>query len=176
MKKLFEEIPHCEGDRVTLKKVSMADADALKRMVQNENVYCYLPATLYERSNDDVHYIIDNLYTEAFRDSIIMGIYVLGDFCGLAEFYAYNDALHKVSVGYRLLEEYWYKGIATEALGLMIDYLENETDIEIITASTMVDNQASANVLMKNGFVLVNSFVNEDWGYPEPTLTDKWLR
>ena len=50
-----------------------------------------------------------------------------------------------------------------------------ETDVEIITASTMVENRASARVLIKNGFTLVNSTVPEDWGYDHPTLADKWI-
>ena len=54
-------------------------------------------------------------------------------------------------------------------------YLQENTDIEIITASTMVENRASANVLIKNGFELVSSGAGEDWGFPEPTLTDKWI-
>ena len=59
---------------------------------------------------------------------------------------------------------------------MMIDYLYGETDIEIITASTMVENQASANVLRKNGFQLVVHAVGEDWGYDAPTIADKWIR
>jgi len=59
---------------------------------------------------------------------------------------------------------------------MMIDYLYKETDIEIITASTMIENQASANVLRKNGFQLVVHAVDEDWGYDKPTVTDKWIR
>ena len=97
-------------------------------------------------------------------------------FCGLAEMYGFKDPIHKISVGYRLLERYWGQGIATEALGLMIDYLYEQTDIEIITASTMVENAASANVLLKNGFTLVVHAVGEDWGYDEPTVSDKWIR
>ena len=54
-------------------------------------------------------------------------------------------------------------------------YLDEETDIEIITASTMVENLASANVLRKNGFTLVVHAVGEDWGYENPTITDKWI-
>ena len=38
--------------------------------------------------------------------------------------------------------------------------------IEIITASTMLQNQASAHVLLKNGFSLVNHAIDEDWGGP----------
>ena len=59
---------------------------------------------------------------------------------------------------------------------MLVDYLYQETDIEIITASTMIENQASANVLKKNGFSLVAHAVGEDWGYDEPTLSDKWIR
>ena len=74
------------------------------------------------------------------------------------------------------MERYWGRGIASEALGLMIDYLYGETDIEIITASTMVENRASAKVLLKNDFALVVSGVGEDWGYEQPTPADKWIR
>ena len=58
----------------------------------------------------------------------------------------------------------------------MVRYLYDETDIEIITASTMVENRASARVLEKNGFDLVISGADEDWGYEGPTPTDKWIR
>ncbi len=79
-------------------------------------------------------------------------------------------------MGYRLLERCWGRGIASAALGMMIDYLYNETDIEIITASTMIENLASARVLTKNGFQLVVHAVGEDWGYEQPTVADKWIR
>ena len=31
-------------------------------------------------------------------------------------------------------------------------------------------------VLIKNDFTLVNHAVDEDWGFPEPTPEDKWIR
>ena len=108
--------------------------------------------------------------------TVILGVFLGDEFCGLAEMYGYRDPIHKISVGYRLLERYWGKGIAKEALGMMIEYLYDETDIEIITASTMVENQASANVLKKNGFQMVVHAVDEDWGYDKPTVSDKWIR
>ena len=40
----------------------------------------------------------------------------------------------------------------------------------------MIENSASAAVLKKNGFDLVVHAVPEDWGYDEPTITDKWIR
>ena len=39
----------------------------------------------------------------------------------------------------------------------------------------MIENQASARVLKKNGFALVAHAVGEDWGYAHPTVADKWI-
>ena len=89
--------------------------------------------------------------------------------------YGFRDEIHKISIGYRLAESCWGRGIASETVALMTGYLLKETDIEIITASTMIENKASARVLTKNGFTLVNSGVGEDWGYETPTATDKWI-
>ena len=81
-----------------------------------------------------------------------------------------------MSVGYRLVREQWGKGIVSQALGIMLEDLLTDREIEIITASTMLTNRASAHVLEKNGFILVNHAVPEDWGFPEPTPADKWIR
>ena len=58
----------------------------------------------------------------------------------------------------------------------MVDYLYSQTDIEIITASTMIENKASARVLQKNDFIMTAEAVAEDWGYEKDVLADKWFR
>jgi ribosomal-protein-alanine N-acetyltransferase len=176
MKKLFTEIPNIEGKGIVLRGITQDDAVSLRELTESENVYRFLPTFLFEKQYDSIEYVIDHLYDECFRDSIILGIYSNDEFCGIAEMYGYRDEIHKISVGYRLLERFWGQGIASKALGLMIDYLYNETDIEIITASTMIENKASARVLQKNGFELVVHAVPEDWGFEEPTTADKWIR
>ena len=182
MKKLFDEIPFLENDKIILKRMEDADARELERMTRSDRVYRYLPTFLYEQKYDDKHYAIRQFYEDCFpnKEGIFLGIYWKEDsdtvFCGIAEFYGFRDPVHKISLGYRLLEEYWGRGIASMAVSLMVDYLYNQTEIEIITASTMIENQASASVLRKNDFVLVNSNVGEDWGYPAPTMVDKWIR
>ncbi|MCR4839401.1 MAG: GNAT family N-acetyltransferase [Eubacterium sp.] len=173
---LFDEIPRLEGKRVTLKRITSEDEAGLRELVESEAVYRYLPTFLYEKKYEDTSYVIEHLYDECLKDSLILGVYVNGEFAGLAEFYGYRDPIHKVSVGYRLLERFWGQGIATETLSLMIGYLYGQMSIEIITASTMVENQASAAVLRKNGFNLVSHAAEEDWGYDTPTVTDKWIR
>jgi ribosomal-protein-alanine N-acetyltransferase len=180
MKKLFSEIPYLQSERIVLKGVEDEDAQALIEMTHSQDVYRYLPTFLFEQQFDDIHEMIGQLYKDCFlkEENLILGVYLKEGmtFCGLAEFYGYKDSIHKTCVGYRLIKKYWGRGIASEAVSLMVDYLYNETDIEIITASTMIENKASAHVLMKNDFVLVSEGVPEDWGYEEPTIADKWIR
>lgn len=176
MKKLFSEIPYIRGERIVLKAVTLEDAPNLKELTDDPVAYRLLPTFLFEKKYDDVTYVIEHLYDECIKDSMILGVYLKDELCGLAELYGYRDELHKISVGCRLLRRFWGMGIGTEAVGLLVDYLYNETDIEIIAASSMIENSASARMLMKNGFTLVVHAADEDWGYGKPNATDKWIR
>lgn len=178
-KKLFSEVPSIEAERIVLDRVVDADAEALLDLIENPLVQRYEPTYLYEKQRDDIHETIRLMYGDLFQDkeSLILAIRAkgTGELLGLAEFYGLRDHLHKISIGYRLRECWWGKGYATEAARLMVSYLYDETDIEVITASTMVENEASAHVLEKVDFIRTARGVEEDWGYPEPTIVDKWF-
>ncbi len=177
MKELFPRAPVLRGKTLCLRPLELLDGADLLRLTQEEKVYRYLPTYLFEKQfGEDMEKVIRGLYRECLEDSLILGTFRDGRFCGLAEVYGYRAPIHKASVGYRLLEETWGQGIATEALELLVEELLENRGIEIITASTMLENKASARVLQKNGFTLVNHAVNEDWGYPQPTPADKWIR
>lgn len=141
MKKLFSEIPYIKTKRLILRKIEETDAEGLSELAHSPNVYRFLPTFLFEQKYDDIHDVIRRLYDECFKESIILGVFMGDDFCGLAEIYGFREATHKASIGCRFLERYWGKGIATEAVGALVRYLTQETGIEIITASTMVANK-----------------------------------
>ena len=173
----FQSVPTLESERLILRRLTQADADALESLAHSDAVYRYLPTFLYEQKYPDIRRVMDGLYGECLRESLILGIFLREDesFCGLAEMYGLRNAIHKISIGYRLAEPYWGKGIASETVSLMTGYLFREAGIRIITASTMIENKASARVLMKNGFSLVYHNAAEDWGYEALTATDKWV-
>ena len=180
MKKLFDEIPYLEGDRLVLRRITEQDRDALQEMANSKIVYRYEPTYLLEQQYTDMDKLLHDLYGEFYekKQNLFLGIFLKdtpAELCGLAEFYDYRDHIHMVSIGARLREKYWKSGIGTEVAKLMTEYLFQETDIEIITASTMVENKASAHVLEKNGFVSTNSIHKEDWGYAESTDAYRWF-
>ena len=175
MKRLFSEIPYIETERLVLRKIEETDADSLSELAHSPNVYRYLPTFLFEQKYEDVHEVIRRLYDECFKESIILGVFMEEEFCGLAEIYGYRENTHKASIGCRFLEQWWGKGVATETVDALVRYLTQETGIEIITASTMVENKSISRVVEKNSFLLVVSGVDEDWGYPQPTPANKWV-
>ena len=180
MKKLFDEIPYLEGERIILGKNTEKHRDALQEMAQRKSIYRYEPSYLLEQQYTDMDQLLRDLYGEFFekKQNLFLGIFLRenpAELCGLAEFYDYRDHLHMVSIGVRLREEYWKSGIGTEAAKMMSDYLFTETDIEIITASSMVDNKASARSLEKNGFMTTHTIYKEDWGHDEPTDAYRWF-
>ena len=187
-KKLFDGIPRIEGERLVIDALTEADAPALQELMDNSKAYRFEPSFLFERRFDDARTAIAEVYGPLFanKESLILAIRTkvaldldardpVGEMCGLAEFYGLRDDAHKISVGARFLERYWGYGLATEATRMLVDYLFNETDIELITASTSVGNSASAHVLEKVGFIRTARGVEEDWGFDEPMLVDKWF-
>ncbi len=176
MKELFPEPPVLADGTLCLRPLAAADAEDLGKLTRQDAVYRYLPTFLFEKKYERAEDAIPRMYDEGLEDSLILGVFRGEAFCGLAEVYGYRAPIRKASVGYRLLREEWGKGIATASLRMVVRELLTAHGIEIITASTMLENRASAHVLQKNGFTLVNHAVDEDWGFPEPTPADKWIR
>jgi hypothetical protein len=52
-KLLFTEIPHLEGDRIYLDRITDKDASGLEELRNDEDVYRLLPTFLFEKQFDD---------------------------------------------------------------------------------------------------------------------------
>ena len=90
------------------------------------------------------------------RKTVILGICLKADparVVGTAEMFDYDKGVNMITVGYRLNEAYWSRGIATKAVGMMADYLFTEIGINRIQAFVMPENEKSHPVLLRNGFV-----------------------
>lgn len=61
---------------------------------------------------------------------------------------------HSAEFGYWLAEEFWGKGIMTEAVIAFVDYCFENFPLKRMFASAYANNPASARVLEKAGFVL----------------------
>ena len=178
MTELFDEFPYLENENVIIRKMKLSDVDALSEICSNDNVYKYIPPFLYKKSRKTLETAIKNLGGRDFEKKklIIAGIYLKDEanrLVGLAEMFDYKKKESKITVGYRLNEEFWNKKIATNALKLMVDYLLDKINIETIQAFVMPENVYSAKVLLNNGFEKTDYTVQEkNWGGQEIVTVD----
>jgi ribosomal-protein-alanine N-acetyltransferase len=74
-------------------------------------------------------------------------------FVGLAEIFDYKVRKKQITIGFCLNENYWHRGIATEATRLMVNYLCNDLGLNTLKGYAMPENVFSTKVLLRNGFV-----------------------
>jgi ribosomal-protein-alanine N-acetyltransferase len=72
---------------------------------------------------------------------------------GIIEVLDFNQKVNMVSIGYFLAESQWGRGIATEAVKILLDFLFMDVNVNRIQADIMPLNETSKNVLLKNGFI-----------------------
>ena len=178
--KLFDEMPRIEGEHLILREMAASDAPALSELAHSDEVRRFLPTFLYEQLGDDPVATIEHMREKCFdtKESILLAICDRAApdvMMGIAEIYAYEERKPKASIGVRILEAYWGRGIATEVAALLKRYLIEEAGVRTITAHVMVDNKVSPIPLLKCGFRKLYPGCVEDWGRGEPVLVDKYV-
>jgi [ribosomal protein S5]-alanine N-acetyltransferase len=89
------------------------------------------------------------------RKTVFLGICLKADparVVGIAEMFAYEKDVNRVTVGYRLSEAFRSRGIAAKAVKMMADYLFHTVDINRIRVFVMPENASSCLMLLRNGF------------------------
>ena len=179
------------SEKIIIRSLRQKDLAGLARLTDNPNIYRYEPTYLPERSAAPAAVIGTLEKMDLWQDrQCVLGIFAHErsaddhseqghrdreeTLLGLAEFYDYKPSGRVISVGYRLAEEYWGKGIGSACVGAMVDFLIKNTKVEMVTAHVIPDNKASAAILRKNGFELILT-KEEDWGFEQPTTADVYV-
>ena len=66
-------------------------------------------------------------------------------------------------IGYRMLPEYWGKGLGTEAVRAALEYARTELELNKIIGEVVKQNTASNKLLLKVGMRLVDTY--EKYGF-----------
>lgn len=170
---IYDSFPYLEDEIMIIKKMQESDVDALSEITSNVNVYKYISPFLFNKSKKVLIKSINNLSGRDFdkKKLIIAGIYLKAEpdrLVGLAEMFDYKKRTNQITIGYRLNEAYWNRGIASRVVALLSRYLCNDIGINTLNAFVMPENIASAKVLLKNGFTQQDEQVQEkNWGGTE---------
>ncbi|MCM1498145.1 MAG: GNAT family N-acetyltransferase [Clostridium sp.] len=137
-----------------IRKWKLSDAAALAAAISNkkilDNLRDGLPYPYTEKDGED--YISNMLAAnedETFAFAVTADNKVIGS---IGVFRQENIHRQTAELGYYISEEYWGKGIMTEAVKQICEYVFSNSDIIRIYAEPFAYNVASCRVLEKAGF------------------------
>ena len=164
-----------ETKRLILREMQPSDAEALFEMDSNPNVHQYLwnkPLT----SIDEVNQYIEKVRNQYLENNIGRFVVVLKEskeligWAGLKyNTEMVNNKIHFYDIGYRLNENFWGKGYASEASFAWLDYGFNVMNIKIMEAAAHTENIASNRILQKIGLKMTGSYMEDgiSWNWYE---------
>lgn len=143
-----------ETERILLRPWREEDAEALYRHASDPEVgprAGWSPHKSVDESRNIIRTLFANDHTWAIvqkesREPIGCICYYTPDESNIG--IGPNDA----EVGYWVARPYWNRGIATEALQLLIDYCFRQRGFRTLWADYFPDNQASGRMMQKCGF------------------------
>lgn len=139
-----------------MRKIESSDLEGLFEIYSNENLFRYSPVML-KKNKDTVAHMIGHFERDFHKGKgIFLGICTNDQpdtLVGVAELFDYLPDVCGITIGYRLNDRYWGRGLATKAVQALTEYLFAEVDIHRIQAFVMVENIKSQNVLLRNHYL-----------------------
>ncbi|MEK4465655.1 MULTISPECIES: GNAT family protein [Paenibacillus] len=152
---VFEQFPTLESEQLLLKKIEVSNLNEVFGIYSNDQVFEYC-GIIPKHNKDTVKNMIGHFerdFTKGVR--VKWGIFLKNNpyiLLGIIEVMDFNQKVDMVTIGYFLAEPYWGKGIAAQAIQLVVKYLFETAEVNRIQAEVMPFNERSKRVLLKNGF------------------------
>lgn len=140
--------------KVEIRKWRLTDAGDLAAALSNKNILDNLRDGLpYPYTEQDGRVFISAMLAADENDTFAFAVAVDGKVIGsIGAFRQGNIHRQTAELGYYIAEEYWGKGIMTDAVEQLCDHVFSHTDIVRIFAEPFAHNSASCRVLEKAGF------------------------
>jgi len=139
-------------ERCTVRPWRMDDAESLTRHANNRKVWLGLRDIFpHPYTTDDAREFLGKTITAQPTTNFCIDVDGAG-VGGIGVRLGQDERRHTAGVGYWLGEEFWGRGIMTEAVGAFIDFCFENFPLCRISAEVFANNPASVRVLEKAGF------------------------
>ncbi len=172
-----------ETERLILREILPTDEEGLFELDSNPKVHTYLGNNAVENI-DQIREAIKKIRQQYIDNGI--GRWAIIDketnnFIGWSGLKfvteTTNNHINFYDLGYRLIEQYWGKGIATETTKATLQYAFETLNVTEIFAMCEIGNVSSKNVLEKSGFKFIETFdfdgIKHNWFR---ITTDEWIK
>ena len=162
-----------ETDRLILKEFSIEDTEGFYRLNNDPLVLQYTGDKPFANVDETKRFIesYNHYQKHGFGR---WSVYIKSEnkyvgFCGLRV----SEESGETDIGFRILREYWRKGIGYESSVAALELGFNQFKLENIVARAMKDNLASHGVIKKLGMLPVDDFVEEGVSWTQYNLSAK---
>lgn len=156
IERVFEQFPILTSDNLVLKKIEDHHLDEVYEIYSNDKVFEYC-GIIPKHNKDTVKSMIGHFERDFNKRSRIKwGIFASHEpdrLLGIIEAMDFNQKVNMVTIGYFLAKSNWGRGIATEAVSILIKFLFLDVNVNRIQAEVMPPNEISKKVLLHNGFM-----------------------
>ncbi|GIP22934.1 GNAT family N-acetyltransferase [Paenibacillus sp. J22TS3] len=153
---VFGQFPNLKSDGYILKKIEDHHLEEVFEIYNNDNVFEYC-GIIPKHNKNTVKNMIGHFERDYNKRSRVKwGIFASPEpdrMLGIIEAADFNQKVNVVTIGYFLSEAHWGKGIATEAVAILVDFLFTDVNVNRIQAEVMPLNENSKKVLLKNSFI-----------------------
>ena len=147
--------PILQTERLSLRKLSPDDAEEIFFLRTDENINKYIDRTR-AKTIDDAYNFINKTNQSIDNNELIDWAIIFKNDSGLIGsicLWNFSREENKAEVGYELLPDFQGKGIAQEAMLVVLDYGFNVMLLNKIEADTRKENLASTKLLEKFNFI-----------------------
>ena len=150
----FVSLPTLETDRLILRKIEYSDKSDIFEYAKNPEVAKYVLWEPHKEEIDTIAFL--NIIYAAYNKNKTApwGIQIKENskMVGTVGFVKWDKENKTGEIGYALSQEYWGKGIITEAVKEIVKFGFDKMELKKITAHCISENLASEKVLLKSGF------------------------
>ena len=138
-----------------IRKWKLSDAKDLASVISNKKIQDNLRDGLpYPYTEQDATDYISAMLSEDENETFAFAITIDNKAIGsIGAFRQKNIHRHTAEIGYYIAEEYWGKGLMTEAVKQICSYIFDKSNIVRLYAEPFSYNKASCRVLEKAGFL-----------------------
>lgn len=165
----FRFSPELTGERLALRQVEKKDAPALLGILSDPQVMKYVTqGSLFSFGRS--RRVAAELLNNSRPDSMHYGIWIPGTNVpvGVVSLQNWRQEQMDAMIGYMLDRRFWQQGLATEAVGVLLQYVFSGLRLHRVEGRCHAVNTASERVMQKNGMVLERTFSHKRMFFAAP--------
>jgi diamine N-acetyltransferase len=158
-------------DKIRLRALEPTDLDWLFNIENKESLW-EISNTTQPFSRDILTRYIQNANLDFYKArQIRLVIEFKNQSVGLVDLFDYEPPHHRAGIGIYIVPGFESKGIASQAIKIMINYAHNILQLHQLYADVAVDNKKSIALFKKLNFNLIGT--KKDWIYSQGIYKDQ---